>query len=337
MESFTDPPEGERGRRDLFVALAFLLLSGVTLYLPGQVQARVAETLRGTLLRPFIMTQEAVAWARLRTEEVVTLQARLDSLAAAVAAQADLAEENRRLRGLLDLQERAPNTFVHANVIRPGTAGSQGMFLMDVGSEDGVATGDPILMRSGRIGLLGVVREVSRTGSVGLDWSHPDFRASAMATSGETETFGMVEPRPAESRGGNRLLLTAIPYYEPLVPGTLVETSGLGGVFPRGIPIGEVWTLHRPVGNWSREYWLRPVVEPGAATHVLVARARALTDQIMELLTAPGDSLADASDRGQSGATGDPGQAESPDSAQVPETRPISPPDGRSEAGGWPE
>ena len=37
----------------------------------------------------------------------------------------------------------------------------------------------------------------------------------------------------------------AIPFHERLEPGTLITTSGLGGVFPRGIPIGEVVELHR--------------------------------------------------------------------------------------------
>jgi rod shape-determining protein MreC len=290
MDSYTDPPEGQRGRGDLSVALVFLFLSVVVLYLPNSAQTRMADALRGSVLRPFVAVQEALAGARSRSEDVATLQASLDSLTAVVASQASLLDENRRLRELLDLKERVPGTFVYANVIRPGTAGSQSMFLLDVGSEDGVAPGDPVLMRSGRIGLVGVVREVGRTGSIGLDWSHPDFRASATTVDGGTS--GLVEPRPGEFRGGERLLLNAIPYYEPLATGTLITTSGLGGIFPRGIPIGEVWELHQNEGNWRREYWLRPIVDLSNVTQVLVARSGELTDQVLDLLAAP-DSAAD--------------------------------------------
>lgn len=289
MDSYTDPPEGQRGRRDFSIALVFLFLSLVLLYLPDSAQTRMADALRGSVLRPFVAVQETLAGARSRSGDIATLQASLDSLTAVVAAQASLLEENRRLRELLGLKDRVPGTFVYANVIRPGTAGSESVFLLDVGSEDGVAPGDPVLMRSGRIGLVGVVREVGRTGSIGLDWSHPDFRASATTVDGRTS--GLVEPRPGEFRGGERLLLNAIPYYEPLDPGTLITTSGLGGVFPRGIPIGEVWELHRNEGNWRREYWLRPIVDPSAVTQVLVARSGELTDQVLELLATP-DSMA---------------------------------------------
>ncbi len=217
----------------------------------------------------------------LRAESALRLQAQLDSLASVVASQAPLLEENRHLREALDLQARAPGTFLHANLIRPGTAGSESMFLLDVGADQGVQAGDPVLMRNGRIGLVGQIREVTRSWAIGLDWSHPDFRASAMTADGETQ--GLVEPRRGEFRGGDRLLLYAVPYTERPDSGTLITTSGLGGVFPRGIPIGEVVELHQEVGRWRSEYWLRPVVETGSVIHVLVMRPGVSTDRLMEL------------------------------------------------------
>jgi rod shape-determining protein MreC len=291
MASYTDPPEEDRGRRDLTVALIFLFLSAVALFLPSGTQSRGAEVIRGTVLRPFILVQEALAQASLRAEGALELQAQLDSLAAVVASQSTLAEENRNLRELLGINERAPGSFVHANLIRPGTAGSESLFLLDVGSDQGVAVGDPVLMRNGRIGLVGVIREVTRNGAIGLDWSHPDFRASAMTADGSTS--GMVESRAGDFRGGERLLLNAIPYHERLDSGTLITTSGLGGVFPRGIPIGEVLGIHEEEGGWRSEYWLRPVVETGGVTHVLVVRTDSTTAALLDMFGGVGvlDSL----------------------------------------------
>jgi rod shape-determining protein MreC len=173
------------------------------------------------------------------------------------------------------------------------------MFLLDVGSKEGVQVGDPVLMRSGRIGLVGVVRQVTPGRSIGLDWSHPDFKASAMTADGET--FGLVEPRPGDFRGGERLLLNAIPYYEPLEPGTLITTSGLGGVYPRGIPIGEVLEIYQEEGRWNTEYWLRPIVEPGSVTHVLVVRPDSTTEQLLRLFEEGGIESLAADSGGQGG------------------------------------
>lgn len=287
MASYTEPPEEGRGRRDITVAFVFLFLSAVALYLPAAVQSQVAEGLRGTVLRPFILTQEARAQGRLRSEDTLLLQAQLDSLGSIVASQASLLEENRTLRQHLELEQRAPGTFVHANVIRPGTSGTESMFLLDVGSDHGVQPGDPVLMRTGRIGLVGKIQEVTPRSAIGLDWSHPDFRASATTADGTVS--GLVEPRRGDFRGADRLLLNAIPYYEPIDSGTLIVTAGLGGVFPRGIPIGEVLALHQDFGEWRSEYWLRPVVETGKATHVLVVIGDPVSSGLNGLLGISGE------------------------------------------------
>jgi cell shape-determining protein MreC len=286
MASYTDPPEEGRGRRDLFTGGFFLFLGALAFFLPSDSQGRIAQALRGSVLRPFTLTQETVAQARLRAEGALSLQAKLDSLGALVASQAALEEENRHLRELLDIEAKAPRTFVHANLLRSGTAGSQSLFLLDVGSDQGVRPGDPVLMRGGTIGLVGRILDVTRKGAVGLDWSHPDFRASAMTADGRVP--GLVEPRPGAFSGGDRLLLTAVPYNERMAPGTLITTSGIGGVYPRGIPIGEVVELHRDEGQWLSEYWLRPVVHPASVTHVLVAKADSVTMALLEALDASG-------------------------------------------------
>jgi rod shape-determining protein MreC len=288
MASYTDSPEEGRERRSLSAAVVFVLLALVTLYLPASIQSQIAAVIQATVLRPFVMTQEALGASRIRAEEAQLLQARLDSLAAVLATQAPLVEENRRLHELLGLREQAPDAFLPASVIRPGTVGSESMFLLDVGSEQGVRPGDPLLMRGGRIGLVGVVQEVRRGTSMALDWSHPDFRASAMTSDGEV--FGIVEPRRGLFREEDRLLLNGTPFYETLPPGTLVVTSGLGGVYPRGIPIGEVLELAEQEGRYRKAYWLRPVAERGSVTHVLVVVDNGVADGLLELFEEEGGS-----------------------------------------------
>ena len=87
MASYTDSAEEGRGRRDLSVAVAFLVLSLVVLYLPADFQNQLAGTLRGTVLRPFILMREAVVQAQVSAQDAVALQARLDSLAGELISQ----------------------------------------------------------------------------------------------------------------------------------------------------------------------------------------------------------------------------------------------------------
>ncbi|MGD8361163.1 MAG: hypothetical protein PVJ04_07000, partial [Gemmatimonadota bacterium] len=167
MAVSTDSPEEAWRRRDRAVAVGFFVLSLVILYLPAGVQGELAAALRATALRPFLLTQETLVQVRLHAEKAEVLQARLDSLAAIVAIQAPLVQENRHLHELLGLWERAPSVFLPASVIRPGTPGSESVFLLDVGSERGVEPGDPVIMREGQIGLVGMITQVRGGSSIG--------------------------------------------------------------------------------------------------------------------------------------------------------------------------
>ncbi len=255
-----------KGRRQWPSAGAFLAAALIAAYLPSGAQRGIGFALRRTLLRPFIVLQEGLAAARLRGTRIEVMRAEMDSLVALVSTQAALADENRQLRELLGLAQRLGPAFRPASVVRPGTSGSESVFLLDVGARDGVTVGAPVVNRHG---LVGVVREVHASSAVAMDWSHPDFRASAMLADGSG--YGIVENRRGASPEADRLLLNGAAYHERVPEGTRVLTSGLGGVFPRGIPIGVVLGLAEAQAQWRKSYWLRPMVELGSITHVLVA------------------------------------------------------------------
>lgn len=265
MPSYGPEPESTGGRSQIALAIVCLLLALTTTYLPDVTQERVAWTLRGTVLAPFLTLRQGLADARLRATRVDNLRRELDSLAAQLSTQSALVDENRTLRDLLALGERAGPSFVPATIIRSGTVGSESMFLIELGAGDGIRVGAPVISRQGLVGMISGVREDI---SMGMDWTHPDFRASGMLADGAT--YGIVEPVRGAFREEDRMLLNGTPYHEESQPGSEVLTSGLG-VFPRGIPIGVIDEVADQQGGWLKSYWLRPRVEPASVTHALVA------------------------------------------------------------------
>lgn len=254
-----------RDWRELAAPLFFLVLSVVLIVLPVSYQESISFALRRSVLAPFIVTQEALQQARLRAGTISGIQIRMDSLSAVLISQSTIEEENRRLRSLLDLRDRAVTGFLPASAVRPGTEGSESMFLLDVGSEHGVSVSDPVVVAGG---LIGVVREVGRETALAMDWTHPDFRVSVMTEDGQA--FGIVEPRRGGFREEDRLLLNGVPFYTVIDEGELVVTSGQGSVYPRGIIVGTVNGAGEEDAGWRKSYWLEPAVAPGSATHVLV-------------------------------------------------------------------
>lgn len=264
MAKFHPDPGANRMRRQGVGALFFFGLALVMFFLPASQQQQVAGLLRASVLRPFIATQEIVGRAQVRTREAGELRREMDSLVSILVNQTTLTEENRRLRALLGLDRRIGVDYRAASLLRSGTEGSESMFLLDVEGEEPARSGAPVIAPEG---LVGVVREVGAGGAIGMDWTHPDFRASAMTADGTI--YGIVEPS-RDLGNGSRLILTGTPFTTRIEPGTWIVTSGRGGVYPRGIPIGTVEELVETEGGWRKTYAVQPGVELGAVTHVLV-------------------------------------------------------------------
>lgn len=257
----------KRRRRDLHVVLGLVLLSLITINLPAESQHAIGDGLRESILRPFIEVQLIVVRTRARARDYLTVRAQLDSALTFVASGTTLAEENRQLRGLLSLNERSPSRLVPASVIRSGTSGSSSVFRLSAGAADGIKPFDAVVTE---LGLLGQVQEAGPEGSMGYDWSHPDFRVSAMIVTAEGQAHGLVEAERGQFREQDRLVLRGTAYLSNLERGAEVLTSGRGGAFPRGIRIGWVGEVAGTSAGWDISYYIEPAVYPGAATYASV-------------------------------------------------------------------
>lgn len=240
--------------------IAFVLLLG-----PTEWSRNLRQVLRNTALRPFVGIREWVATRKSDREDLRIVRAQRDSLAAVVAAQAVLREENARLRALLSLATRAGPQFRATQMLSLGTDAAEGTFLLGLGASQGVVVGSPVFTVGG---LVGVVREVHRNSAQAIDWTHPEFRVSAMTADGQV--YGIVEPRRGSFREEDLLIMTGAPFHSDVQPGTRIVTSGRGTVFPRGVPVGDVVSIQDADTGWRKSYLVRPAVRPESALQVLV-------------------------------------------------------------------
>jgi rod shape-determining protein MreC len=176
-----------------------------------------------------------------------------------------LASENERLRQLLKLSHRLRTPYVAAEVLHQAQVTDARMLLLSVGSAEGVATFDPVVAPEG---LIGVVWSVGPNTSVAMTWAHPEFRVSAFTANGNAS--GIVAASPSATSSDAYLEFRGVPYRDSIPSGTPVLSSGLGGVYPKGIPIGTVVGIIREQAGWERVYRVRPAANPGATGHVLV-------------------------------------------------------------------
>ena len=274
-------------RRDTVLFLLCLGLSFFGLFSPVTWGRGVADTLRETVLFPLV-------WLQTRAEEGRTSRVRFrqvtlerDSTAYLSQFLPSLRAENERLRQLLRLSRRLNTGYLSAEVLHQPQAMDGRTLLLSVGSRQGVGLFSPVIAPEG---LIGMVSSVSKNSSVAMSWAHPEFRVSAFTVSGNA--FGVVAPSNEGRNGEGALEFRGVPYRDSVPLGTLVLSSGLGGVFPKGIPVGTVIGTVREEAGWERVYRLRPAANPGSAAHVLVLSG---TPQVRDLAAAfPSDSLLEA-------------------------------------------
>jgi rod shape-determining protein MreC len=86
------------------------------------------------------------------------------------------------------------------------------------------------------------------------------------------------------------LELTGVAFRDSLNPGTLIVSSGLGGRYPAGIPVGTVIGEVKTSEGWARTYVVRPAVKPQDVTTVMVVQPERLGVGVANLWPKPVDS-----------------------------------------------
>ena len=249
-------------RRDTVLFVICFGLSLFGLVAPPSWAQGISAGLRESVLWPLV-------WLQVRAEEGKTSRVRLRAIteqrdSASYLAQGlpSLLAENERLRQLLSLSHRLSTRYVAAEVLHQAQATDGRTLLLSAGSEDGVAAFDPVVAPEG---LIGVVLNAADRTSIVMTWAHPEFRVSAFTVNGNAA--GVVAP----SAGGDGMLeFRGVPYRDSVPVGTLVLSSGLGGVYPKGIPVGTVTGVAREQLGWERVYRLLPAANPGSVAHVLI-------------------------------------------------------------------
>lgn len=252
-------------RRDTGLLAACLGLALLLLFLPQSWTQRFALTIRETALRPVI-------WLQLRAEEGRTGRARLEAALAqrdvAVLAARDAARmtaENRALRALLELPPREATRFLAADVLHQPLPTDERTLLIGVGTAQGARSFLPAITPEG---LVGVVVRAGSASSLVNTWAHPEFRVSATTEDGAV--LGIVAPGGEADLASATLEFRGVAYRDTVPEGAVVVTSGLGGVYPRGLPIGRVAGVRREEQGWERVYRVVPFVNPGTVDHVVL-------------------------------------------------------------------
>ncbi len=208
------------------------------------------------------------SWKDLRAENRV-LHAEVERLRLKSLQAGEIREENSRLRRLLALKERLPLETLPGEVIGKEWGGWVRSFTVNRGRSDGIPRLTPVIAPDGLVGRVVAVR--ARAAVIQL-LNDPSSAVGVLVQ--RTRTQGVVEGEPG---GGLRFKFLARE-GGGVKAGDVIVTSGLGGLFPKGLPVGWVSRVDDRAFGLFHYAGLAPAVDFTRVEEVLLLVGRSAVD-----------------------------------------------------------
>lgn len=162
--------------------------------------------------------------------------------------------ENTELRKLLNMKKS--NTGLElsaAQIIARDPSNWYNTFTIDKGAADGIALNQPVV--SGGNALVGRICEVGTTWSRVTLLTDPEHAAGAIVS--RTSEYGICEGDGSLSAVGT-CRLNFVSKNANIIVGDTVVTSGLGGVYPKGLVIGKIQKIRPDIQGISQYAIISP-------------------------------------------------------------------------------
>lgn len=219
--------------------------------LPADAYGWLNETLhtRGSLLADNARLREQNLLLKQRSQKYAALEA-----------------ENRQLRELLDSSAEVDERVLLADLLSVDLDASSRQVVLDKGTRHGVFPGQGFVDADGVMGQVLHAGPVASTGMLVTDANHAmPVRINRTGVRGVAEGTGL----------DDRLRLSYVANTADVRRGDLVVSSGVGGAFPAGYPVGHVESVQAEAGEPFARITVRPSARLDRARQVLLVWTRA--------------------------------------------------------------
>jgi len=177
-----------------------------------------------------------------------------------------LKEENSQLRRLLDAQERLPRKSVFAEILYAARDPFSRKVVIDKGSQNGIAAGQPV------IDDIGVIGQVTRVYLLMSEVTLLSDKDQAIPLQVLRNGLRAVAYGGAE---GGMLDLRFMAANADIKSGDILVTSGIDGTYPPGLPVATVARIERDAAYAFARITLSPTAGTDRYRQVLVLSSEA--------------------------------------------------------------
>jgi rod shape-determining protein MreC len=217
---------------------------------PPEFQARASRFLTLTVFYPFQVTFNNLTHIRNIFSENRHLRQEVARLNTEVSRLLELKSENERLRGLLDLSQDFTYELLPVRVVARDPSIENKSVIINAGYKDGVRMWMPLV---GEKGVVGKVIQVMNGLSLVQLIKDPSNRISILSSRSRTVSI-------LETENG-RSFFFRCRNHEDVQIGDTIITSGLGGIYPKGLRVGQVDRITDSQNPLFKRVWVELSVD----------------------------------------------------------------------------
>jgi len=201
-------------------------------------------------------------------EENKELKSKLDKYAELSVKVKELEKTNEELRDILGKKDTLSDFKpIQATVIARNPDKWNDLIGIDKGAQQGIQKDAAVITSKG---LIGKVKSVSQfTSTVELISSLNRTNRISAVVRGDSNVFGLIEGYDKEKQ---QLVFTKIPSGVKVEKDQTVVTSGLGGVFPDGLVIGQIVEVTADEYGLTQTAYIKPAADLSDVSNVMVAK-----------------------------------------------------------------
>ena len=259
------------GRSFIILSLLSIVLLTVSARMGAQGPLEMVRGGFSTITMPFRMAGSAIAmpfqgigniFSNLTANQqtLSDLKAENEQLRSKNAELEETNQSTQRLQGLLDLKNTYNLQSTGARVISGSTDSFNNTIVIDKGTSSGLAVGMPVVDSGG---VIGQIIECGPTTSTVRLITDEKSGVAAMVQSSRAQGMLM-------GSASRQITLNLINTNQKVAVGDTVVTSGLGGVFPKGLPLGKVTSVEAAPGSLYYTIVIEPYGNVSSNEEVMV-------------------------------------------------------------------
>lgn len=201
-------------------------------------------------------------------QQIQSLRDRIAELSGATLEYEQLVSENSRLRALLNETPTSNYPLEYAEIVSKDPQNFYNTIIINKGAANGIVVGMPVISyRDGYKALVGKVIEVRRYNSRVLSLIDQRSQISVILESSRA-TGIMIGQNPRSTQ----TYLQYIDLQIDVEEGEKVVTSGMGGVFPKGILVGTIFKVEKKNYGLFHDLYIEPAVNFSILENVYIVK-----------------------------------------------------------------